>query len=412
VGAALSRGASLLTLLILTRHLALPEFGVFSIGWSVYLLVSQLVSGIDLGYVDLEARNPAISLQSAYFQIKRLAAGLVGVLAILLPLVCGEIVGWSGSLTEALIVAGLAGAAWSVFQSHLSSYRAHREFSRFAFWTVLFNTGVAVLVTLLVALGVHSPTAFLGCYLLTGMTAALLLPFLDGEHSTSGSRDEQKRVIRHSRWLIVSSVLFSIGDRAELLIASGFLSTSELGVYSAPARLFGLFSFFLSSMGTVLLPHASRLRDYRAFRSYLRRSLYLIGGVAIVATLVGVSSQSLTQFVLGPRYVSAAALVPVFCVSAVLLSGQAMLMYLFFSVGRPGAFALLNALVLASKLMAAFVLIPLAGAKGAAWSLAISYAVGALFIALFLRGWRRRGVWESLASSTEDSDDATRDIPA
>jgi O-antigen/teichoic acid export membrane protein len=128
--------------------------------------------------------------------------------------------------------------------------------------------------------------------------------------------------------------------------------------------------------------------------------------------LVGVASQSLTQFVLGPRYVSAAALVPVFCVSAVLLSGQATLMYLFFSVGRPGAFALLNALVLASKITAAFVLIPLAGAKGAAWSLAISYAVGALFIAVFFRTWRRGGVWESLANSPEHSGDVTDDIPA
>jgi O-antigen/teichoic acid export membrane protein len=409
-GAALSRGVSLLTLLILTRHLGPPEFGVFSIGWAVYLLVSQLVSGIDLGYVDLEARAPVVSLQRAYFRIKLVTAGFVGVLAIVLPVICGAIVGWSESLTGALIVAGLAGAAWSVLQSNLSSYRAHREFGRFALWTAAFNAAVAILVVILVALDVHSPTAFLSCYLVTGLSAAALLAFLDGEHSTSGTRDDQRRIIRHSRWLIVSSVLFSIGDRVELLIAAGFLTTFELGVYAAPARLFGLFSFFLSSMGTVLLPHASRLRDYGAFRSYVWRSLLLTGGVAAVAAIVAAAAQPLTALVLGPSYISAAGIVPVFCISAVLLSAQATLMYLLFTVGRPGAFALLNFLVLASKLAAAFVLIPLAGAEGAAWSLVISYAVGAIFIALFVRASRRGGSWESLATRTEGSVEATGDI--
>jgi APA family basic amino acid/polyamine antiporter len=64
-------------------------------------------------------------------------------------------------------------------------------------------------------------------------------------------------------------------------------------------------------------------------------------------------------------------------------------MYLLFSVGRPGAFALLNGLVLTSRVTAALTLIPLLGAKGAAWSLALSYAVGALFIGLFVLRWRR-----------------------
>jgi O-antigen/teichoic acid export membrane protein len=410
MGAALSRGASLLTLVILTRHLAPPEFGVFSIGWAVYLLVSQLVSGFDLGYVDLEARHPVTSLQSSYFRIKLVAAAAVVVLAIVLPVVCGEVIGWSGPLVQALIVAGLAGAVWSVFQSNLSSYRAHREFGRFAFWTVVFNVGVAVLVAVLVAFDVRSPTAFLGCYLASGLAAAGLLPLLQRERATPSTRDDRRLIIRHSRWLVVSSVLFSIGDRIELLIAAGFLTAFELGVYAAPARLFGLFSFFLSSMGTVLLPHASQLRDHRQFRSYIRRSLVLTGGVAVFAALVALASHPLTRLVLGETYISATALVPAFCISAVLLTGQATLMYLLFSVGRPGAFALLNGLVLTSRVVAALVLIPLVGAKGAAWSLALSYAVGALFIGLFVLAWRRGGVWASPEAGVGGSDDATGDV--
>jgi O-antigen/teichoic acid export membrane protein len=402
-GAAMSRGVALLTLLILTRHLGPPEFGIFSIGWAVYLLVSQLVSGIDLGYVDLEARGPVQSLQRAYFRIKFVAAGAVALLAIALPIACGAVIGWNGSLTQALVVAGLAGAAWSVLQSNLSSYRAHREFGRFAILTIVFNAIVALLVVILVALDVRSPTAFLACYLVTGLTAAAFLGLRDRQHSASSTPDDQRRIIHHSRWLVVSSVLFSIGERVEILVAAGFLTAFELGVYAAPARLFALFSFFLSSMETVLLPHASRLRNYQAYRSFLRRSILLTGGVAIVAAIVAVASLPLTRLLLGPSYVSAAVIVPAFCVSAVLLSAQATLKYLLFTVGRPDAFALLNALVLGSKLLAAFVLIPLAGARGAAWSLAISYGAGTIFIALFLRATRRRGVWESSTTGTDGS---------
>jgi O-antigen/teichoic acid export membrane protein len=123
--------------------------------------------------------------------------------------------------------------------------------------------------------------------------------------------------------------------------------------------------------------------------------------VAVIAAIVAVASHPLTNLLLGERYISAAEIVPAFCISAVLLSAQATLMWLLFTVGRPGAFALLNALVLASKLTAAFVLIPLAGANGAAWSLAISYGMGAIFIALFV-AVTPRGAWES---STTDSGD-------
>jgi O-antigen/teichoic acid export membrane protein len=403
LGTALSRGLSFLTLVVLTRHLDPPEFGAFSIGWVVYQIVSQLSSGIDLGYVDLESRRRTNPLYGAYFRIKLEVAVAMGFLAIAVPLACGAALGWSGPFTRILIVSGLAGAVTSVFQSNLSSFQAHREFGRFSFWTVFFNAGVAVCVVILVASGVRSPTVFLACYLLLGVATATALSILVRHDGSPGTRDERRLIVRHSRWLVVSSVLFSVGERIELLIAAAFLTEFELGIYSAPARMFGLLVLFLSSMGTVLMPRASRLRDYESFKAYIRWSIALTGGVGVFAVLVVLGAHPLTRLVLGESYTAAAELVPAFCAAAVLLTGQATVRYLFFSVGRPGAFAMLNGLVLAARVAAALILIPLLGAKGAAWSLASSYAVGALFIGAFVLGWRRSSAWESSAEAARAS---------
>lgn len=70
-GVGLARLASLATLVILTRALSTDEFALYSLGWATWLLVSQMMSGLDLAYVNLQAReDQRTGLQSAYWSLK------------------------------------------------------------------------------------------------------------------------------------------------------------------------------------------------------------------------------------------------------------------------------------------------------------------------------------------------------
>src|SRR5947209_8267367 len=75
-GLAVARLASLGTLVLLTRALTTTQFAVYSLGWATWLLTSQMLSGVDIAYVDLQARKDTQSaLLGSYWVLKLRASG-------------------------------------------------------------------------------------------------------------------------------------------------------------------------------------------------------------------------------------------------------------------------------------------------------------------------------------------------
>ena len=81
-GTAVSRAASLVALLVVVHAVSHEQFAAYAFGWALYQIVSQLLSGFDLAYVDLTARaERAHDLDAVYLRMKTLGHGACSAVA-------------------------------------------------------------------------------------------------------------------------------------------------------------------------------------------------------------------------------------------------------------------------------------------------------------------------------------------
>jgi O-antigen/teichoic acid export membrane protein len=409
-GLGLARLASVATLVLLTRALAPPAFAVYSLGWATWLLTSQLTSGLDLAYVNLRARGDSeFALLRAYWSLKlRTGTCLVmGTVAIVLSL--RGLASWGTADAEAAIIGGASGAATALYQTELSAHQARQQFGRFAIGWVLLNVATLIGTALLMVLQEKSALPYVAVYGIVPL--ALAAPAL-ARHKTpiDGSTKAQARrkLVRHARWLLPSGAINSFSNRADVLIASALLVTHDFAVYTAAIRFYGLFQFALTSMGTVLLPRASRLGRGTTLRSYISGVLALTLATSLAGLVCVMQSHNIAVLVLGQEYAAAASLMPALSIAAVFFAANITLRLLLLSINRPGAYALESTILLVAKIPAAFLLIPLLGITGAAWSVVVSVLVGTvyLFAVLFADRDRLRALRPAVDADIEPASPA------
>ena len=103
----------------------------------------------------------------------------------------------------------------------------------------------------------------------------------------------------HSRWLVLSSLVYGLALRAELFLATVFLTAEAFATYAAPARMFAIVEFTMATMGAVLLPNAARLSSSADLRGYVRRGVSVTLGFALVGGVVALERAPIANTLLG-----------------------------------------------------------------------------------------------------------------
>ncbi len=388
-GTAISRGATLAALLLIVRVLPHEEFAAYAFGWAVYQIVSQLLSGLDLAYVDLTAREHGTAdLDAVYLRVKVIGTSAVAVLG-LATLVPAANYGVAGRYTPAALAGLAAGCVYGLFQTTVSRYQAYQRFRQFGRTVAAYNLGALIATGVLLGLGVDNAPMLLSAYAIAGAPWLLQLRRFANTPPSSATR---KTFIHHSRWLVASSLIYGLALRAELFIATVFLTAGALATYAAPARMFALVEFTMATMGAVLLPDAARLSSATELRAYVRRGFGVTAVFILAGGVISVLRRPLADAALGSSY-HAATLIPVFCLAAVALSAYTSFKYLLFTARRPGQFAAINLTLLVVKIVAGVALIPWLGPIGAAWTVVAAYATSTCVIALLVRGLLTTAIW-------------------
>jgi O-antigen/teichoic acid export membrane protein len=387
-----SRACSFVLLVALTRWLSPGDFGQYAFGWAIYLLVSQLSGGLDLGFVALARRADAVASvgEREYRRLKRMASLVVAGTAAALIAVASAAGATSPHMTLLLLAAALSGAAYGQFQVQPTCFLASGHMAKYAASMSVFQILVLIASLVLIWLGIRDPAAFVACY--GGASLVMTVPSLwrrtaQIDVRTGGSRT----LLKYSRWLILSSAIYGIMQRVEVVVAAGILGATQLATYAAPARFFGLIEFALASLGVVLLTRVGAISTRAESQSYFRATAVVVTLVAVVAVAAATAAEPLTELLLGPEYRESTPVVQVLCLAAVLLTTNSVLKYLLLTFDRTGQFAVMNVLLLVVKVTTALTLVPWLGAVGAAWSLVCGYAASTCFLLIVLRrGWREQ----------------------
>jgi O-antigen/teichoic acid export membrane protein len=399
----LASGAGFAVSLLLARWMEPEVYGAFAVAFAGFLFVSGFHNVLLLEPMSVMGPSRYARKLPAYFRAQ-IVVHIILVGALSGVLLLGGLVAWRVFPRSPLIGAVMGGGLALPFL--LLAWVARRmcyvmQRPALAIQGSAFNLGVigAGLFALAHFARLNSLTAFalMGCGSL--VSAGLLLWRLgllshgkDGESGTSWGpvlRENWK----YGRWLVGSTVLFSISSQTQIFLVAGFLGLGATGVIRAMQLPSLVMTQVMTAAGLLVLPAFSY--DFgKGLTERLRHkamivSLGLVGAALAFAAVLALFGVRAEHLLFGGKYAAHAWLMPVLALIPVCAGiGMGYSMALRASQ-KPYYDLLCNAVAAPVGLLSAIVFMRWWGLAGAAASMVLSFLASGIVNVLSFRRFAR-----------------------
>ena len=392
-----AQGLSGLAIIIISRLIGPEEFGIFSSGFSLALIVASLIDlGLTAAQQQAIPRAASDAERNRIFGTVLLIKSVLFLLAAILILPLSEFIGdklyFSSSLFVFWIVLANIG---SVFYNQLASMLLSiKRISQ----TVGINTtqavsklGLALAIFMTVWLsGEGVLMVYLALPLIIVPLAGVLLP------------DWYRFTLRFDRssWLKMKSMALNnwvasfasvLIQNADIVLVSMYLSQNEAGLIGAASRLAMFIALVGSSLASVLNPRVSSYRSESDLTAFWRKALLLSASSAGLAIISFLIAKPLLAITVGSEYLSAAPVLGWLLAASWLSVGLAPLTALFYSYDKAWYFSVSAALQASFLLVGNALLLPSFGIIAAGWVRLTAQLVMVVFtIGIALMSHRQR----------------------
>lgn len=404
---ALARGTSILLLPILTRHLSPADYGRLElvkvlaafVHVSFALEISQAL-GLHLG----RARNAPerIAYASTALGFTGVAYGIFLASLSLLSRPLGLWIFQTEGSSALLALAGAGIAAEGLYRLLINQLRWSMRPGAYAACELAYAVVLSgVTVWLLTVRSLGMAAVFWGQ--LAGFAAGSLLGLIlaRGSYRPVFDRPKLGEMLRFSLPLVAASVIGVLGLQADRLVLKGMGTMEELGVYAAACRYGAIAAVFCGIFERALAPIIVRDADQEALRPRLA-TLFRGFVLFALAAFLGFSlfAPDLSMLFTGPEYRSSELLIPL-TVAAALLQGMSMFAPGWFLARRTAAYTLVTLAVTAVQVVSLVLLVPRAGALGAALANGAGAFVSfALLMALSQKAFPVGHAWGRILAAT------------
>lgn len=358
------------------RALGPEQYGVLAVVLVVLNVAWQFSGkGLDSAAVCLgmapEARGPAATFANVFgLKLAINAALLVLGVAAAGPLTRVFIGPEASAWPMVLAVVGAAGASlWGLMSAAI---QADTRFGRYALVQTA-NNGLKLLAMGLLALaGALSVNSIMlataGAFFGAACIGAWLAPryaVRPGWHA-----DALPGIVRFARWTVISSVLYLIYVRVDVLMLSRMSGGAPVGIYAAALAIIQILDLLTASTLTVFLPSFAKDTAREALRGQVRAalssSLLLALPLALGYFLIDPGATLLVQLV-GPGYTGIGPLLKIMYFGVLFTMITHPLHILFYAIGRPHVLTVVDVAMLVIVVVANYFAIRQAGPIGAAF---------------------------------------------
>jgi O-antigen/teichoic acid export membrane protein len=397
-------GSNFVLNVLLARWLDPSAYGAFVVAFAIYLFFTGFHNALILepmsilGPANHRHEMPAYITQQIYLHF--VISGGLGLLLVLAGLVVSEIGRQPADarLTSAMMGAGIA------LPFMLFIWLVRR------IYYVLGNPIGALLCSLtysaLLGLGIyatrHAATAVpLGYwYLVLGVASFMgaLLPLtiarIPLRRATAGGRESRKvlqELWAFGRWLVIATVLYTIGAQIQVFVTAGLLDLGSAGTWRAVQNFALPVMQSITAIAALGLPVLSAEFGKGNFQELRRKGLFVTAWLSALALLYEIAlmffSAPLEQLIYGPKFASFAWLIPLVGLVPVLASVEAGFSLIVRSLQRPVFYVIYTASTAVAGIIFAPILIARWGLAGAAVSQLLVALVSLAVIVYIYRRW-------------------------
>ncbi|WP_188109784.1 MATE family efflux transporter [Pseudohalioglobus sediminis] len=356
------------TSVIIARNSTAEVFGVYTVFFTVYVISATVVDQLDNAMI-ISANSPGNAKGVNEYILPAVVAKLLIVTAFLVLASLSFAI--DSMLFQASCMGVALGAISSLYNTKIAAFRARLDFRGVALRQPLPNLVVFVIaLVFLWRLNHYEKDSVIVVYMASAIILSSIPIFSVLKDSTEEVTRALKRALRllHAATpLIIYAAISLTGNRLDVLLASEFVTTSEIGYYGIAVRVSIIAAIFNGVLVTITLPSAPfALLSKFEFRQYLKKFLFLVCLQTSISLIVIMSTPLLVSILFGPYPNEVATLAALVIFQSMLLALSTPLVSLLQSARRNFDILLAAFVKLVSATILLILLVPKYGILGAA----------------------------------------------
>jgi stage V sporulation protein B len=365
---------------LVSRSLGPSDFGLFSVVLAVLTMVSDISDfGANTSMVRFATRflektepdgaNRVISLNLKFKTYLGIGLAVLGYFS---ARWIAEVVFKNPLLVFPLKIVALGIMGILLFSFFLAVFQSYRQFKKRIIYSLALSAGRVILLLLLIMGGRATLINSLWVYIL--LPFFLLGPvFISKPFSFVNEKINEKNLAQElfhfSKWLTVSNFAVLVLSRLDIFMLVRFSGPAAAGIYSAAFRLASLILLINSSFTVTLLPEIFRLGRLELLKNFFKKFLVMTLIINICLVPLVYIGPFLIKLIYGAAYADAGGVFQILVFAFMFMITISALEMIIYALNKPQLFALMMVVSVILSFGANYLLIPVLGARGAAWAL-------------------------------------------
>lgn len=380
---------SAVTLIIISRTLGPNDFGLFSVSFSLLLILSRFADfGLNTAVQKLLPPNLSAYPKAAkIFQYALQTKIILGLIGTTIVFVFADTIANALNINNTLLIqlAALANLSVIIYEYILATLQSLQKFLESAVINgiqSLIKLLGAVFLIFFPAYGAYLATTLYGIAPLIATFIGIILLPKNFYKRTTIDKETKLQVIDIAKFSAIAIISAALMENIDTLLIQRYLTAYDTGLYSVANRISTFLAIVGYSVGTVLNVRVARY----AHDNHLLRYLPKAWAFLLISFLGGVISLPLIKpFILlasGPEYLPAINALYFLHASTIAIIMSVPFIAVFFALNKPWYFAIFGITQTATLIIADLVLIPKLGIDGAALAKFLTRIFALLFIIL------------------------------
>ncbi len=375
---AATQAAGLLKMAVVARVLAPNDFGLFGIAVLVQRLVESFTeTGVMAALI--QKRGDVRPYLDTAWTLQVLRGTAVGLLLVVIAPLGGRFFGNPEAIAVIRCV-GLSTFLWTLTNPATVHMRRDLRFRPDVAWRFA-GVMMSLIAAILGAYCLRNAWALVWALIVGRLGEVLASYYVLPYRPTLRLRwGEARELMGFGRWMSLSNIAAFFENQVDSLGIAKFLGATQLGFYQIALQFANPFSRLGLHAHGVLFPAMSRLDNHEARRRALLSTVKVVSTALIPPALfIAVLAPWFVTLLFGPQWAPASPVLQGLLWATVARSLSTCTSPLLMSIGKPRQVVETQGLKLLIVLALLYPCILSAGVRGAAWAVAISCSIAALF---------------------------------
>jgi O-antigen/teichoic acid export membrane protein len=406
VGNFFAQGMSAIALIIITRVLGPEKFGIFSVGFSLVLILTKINEvGLNTAILKLANLKTNALKNNEIYSLATKYKIFASIFLIIFGVFFSEPLSSFIRIDEPLIVLAsfTIGLATAYYEHLLTILQSLHLFSKAIIINIIQASIKLVLSLVLFFYSQASILLVFSLYIFAPITPVLfskqLLPknfSINLKLKKTSLRKKVFQITKHSSIALISA---GIIENVDVLFLQGHLSSYETGIYAGAAKIALVFSLIAYSFANVLNPRVALYKSKKHLSSYFGKSVLMIVLSLFSFLIFLLLAKPILLLTIGQEYIAGLPILIILSAASFLTIAAVPFIALFYSFDSNWYFSLSGIVQLVIIIAGNYLFVPLYGLEAAA----LTRLTARVFLLLFSAGLGMFLYWKNYVKNPAEA---------